>query len=102
MSNKRLPLHPGEFIKRVYIEEGGLTQSALADALDVNKGTLSRLIRGETDLTPTMAWKLHCVLGRSAQSWMNMQQRYSLAVTEAANRKWKPKCILKDGKLEAA
>lgn len=98
MSN-RIPLHPGEFIRRVYIEENGITQTALAEGLDINKGTLSRLLNGQTDVMPAMAIKLSVVLGRSAQSWLNMQSAHSLAKAQAVIGSWKPKLILNKGEL---
>lgn len=94
MAKKRTPLHPGTFIKRVYINEIGLTQSSIAEGLGVNKGTLSRLLTGQTDVSPTMAVKLSAVLGRSAESWLNMQAAHSLAKVEAETKTWKPRLVL--------
>ena len=103
MAKKRIPLHPGAFIKGVYIDEGGLKAEAIADALGVHKGTMSRLINGRSDLTPAMAVKISTVLGRSPQSWMNMQQAHSLAKAEEAIRveKWKPTAKLSGGQMKA-
>lgn len=104
MTKKRTPLHPGEFIKRVYIEEAGLTASAIAEGLRVNKGTFSRLLRGLNDVTPAMALKLSAVLGRSAQSWMNMQSAHSLAKAEleAVENKWSPAKAFVGGEMKPA
>jgi addiction module HigA family antidote len=103
MAKRRIPLHPGAFIKGVYIDEGGLKAEAIADALGVHKGTMSRLINGRSDLTPAMAVKISAVLGRSPQSWMNMQQAHSLAKAEEAIRveKWKPAAKLSGGQMKA-
>jgi plasmid maintenance system antidote protein VapI len=57
MTRKRIPLHPGAFIKSVYIEKGGLKADAIADAVGVHKGTMSRLINGHSYMTPAMAAK---------------------------------------------
>ena len=102
MSKKRIPLHPGEFVKRVYIEEANLSLNSIADALLVNKGTFSRFVKGEVDLSPKMVHKLSNSLGRTPESWMNMQQAHSLAKAEAELGKWKPKKVLVEGKLEVA
>lgn len=99
MTKKRMPLHPGEFIRRVYIDEGELKQADIAAALRVNRSTLSRLIKGDSDVTPQMALKLHKVLGRTAQSWMNMQQAHSLAKVEQTEAGWRPARILHRGRL---
>ncbi|NZA76538.1 HigA family addiction module antidote protein, partial [Escherichia coli] len=40
--------------------------------------TLSRVLNGKADLSVEMALRLSRVLGRSAESWINMQTQYSL------------------------
>lgn len=72
------PMHPGAFIKRVYLEPFGIGNNVLAQKLNVARGTVSRLINGKTNLSPEMAIKLSKVLGRSPQSWMQMQDNYDL------------------------
>ncbi|MCD9709796.1 HigA family addiction module antitoxin [Klebsiella pneumoniae] len=51
----------------------------LADKLDVSQSTLSRLLNGKTDLSYEMALRLSKVVGRSAESWVNMQTQFSLS-----------------------
>jgi len=72
------PPHPGEFIKKTYIEplKIGLRKAALN--LDVAPSTFSRLIKGESGLSPEMALKLSKAFGRTAESWMQMQMNYEL------------------------
>ena len=49
-----------------------------------------------------MALKLSAVLGRSAASWMTMQQAHSLAKAEraVAAAKWQPALRLIDGEMQ--
>ena len=70
--------HPGEYINQTYIESGVTTKAELSKALDVSQSTVSRLISGKVDVTPNMAIRLSYVLGRSPESWMDMQAVYSL------------------------
>ena len=72
------PMHPGEFIKRVYLEPHNIGSNELARKLKVSPGLVSRLLNGKTDVSPAMAIKLSKVLGRTAESWMNMQAEHSL------------------------
>ena len=72
------PIHPGAFIKRVYLEPFGLGSNELARRLKVSGGLISRLLNGKTDISPAMALKLSKVLGRSAESWLLMQDNYNL------------------------
>jgi len=100
MTTKRIPTHPGRFIQRVYLDELDVSASDLANALEINKATLSRLLNEKADLSPTLALKLGEVLGRSPQSWMNMQANHSLAKIEA-DLKFSPQMVLKNGVLTA-
>ena len=72
------PMHPGAFIKRVYLEPFNIASNELARKLQVSPGLVSRLINGKTDVSPTMALKLSKVLGRTPESWLFMQDNYDL------------------------
>lgn len=75
------PPHPGEFIKEVYLEELGISERLVAQKLKVSPSTLNRLIQGKSSLTPEMALRLSKTLGRTPESWLAMQDKYSLWVT---------------------
>lgn len=79
MSVIKNPLHPGEFLMLGYIEPLGLSITELASNLDVSVSSLSRLVNKKSDLSYDMAVRLSFVLGRSEESWVNLQLRYSLA-----------------------
>lgn len=96
MATKRIPTHPGKFMQRVYLDELDISASDLANALEINKATLSRLLNEKADLSPALALKLTEVLGRSPQSWMSMQATHSLAKIEA-DLKFNPPVVLKNG-----
>jgi len=72
------PLHPGVFIKRVYLEPFEIGSNELARRLQVSAGLVSRLLNEKTDVSPPMALKLSVVLGRSPESWLLMQDNYNL------------------------
>lgn len=72
------PMHPGEFIKRVYLIPFNIASNELARNLQVSPGLISRLINGKTDISPAMALKLSKVLGRSPESWLLMQDNHDL------------------------
>ncbi len=72
------PPHPGEFIKEVYLDELSISEREVAQKLKVAPSSLNRLIRGEISLTPEMALRLSKTLGRTPESWLIMQDRYSL------------------------
>jgi antitoxin HigA-1 len=72
------PPHPGEFIIHVYLEEHGISGRELAEKLDVAASTLNRILKGTSGITPEMALRLSKTLGRSPESWLQMQQNYDL------------------------
>ena len=72
------PMHPGAFIKRVYLEPNNIGSNALARQLKVSTGLMSRLVNEKTGLSSEMALKLSRVLGRSPESWLLMQDNYDL------------------------
>ncbi|MCH8502273.1 MAG: HigA family addiction module antidote protein [Aliidiomarina sp.] len=72
------PLHPGEFIKRVYLEPFNLSSNELARKLKMSAAQVSRLLNCKSDLSPTVALKLSKVLGRSPESWLAMQDNFNL------------------------
>ena len=72
------PMHPGAFIKRVYLEPNEMGSNELARQLKVSTGLMSRLVNEKTGLSSEMALKLSKVLGRSPESWLLMQDNYDL------------------------
>lgn len=72
------PPHPGEFISEVYLEPFGVSGRELAKQLDVSASTLSRVLSGASRVTPEMALRLSKALGRSAESWLAMQDAHDL------------------------
>lgn len=98
------PMHPGEFLLEVFMKPFGISVKKMADGLGVSQSTVSRLINKKADLTAEMAIRLSVVVGRSSESWLNMQSNYSL--NRLAADKWRLLPSLKpikfdfDGKVE--
>lgn len=72
------PPHPGGFIKATYVDPFELSIRSLADSLDVSPSTLTRIINGQSGISPEMALRLSKALGRSPESWLAMQHAYDL------------------------
>jgi addiction module HigA family antidote len=72
------PPHPGEFITEVYLEPNGLSGRELALKLGVAASTLSRILKGTSNISPEMALRLSKALGRSPESWLAMQYNHDL------------------------
>ena len=72
------PPHPGAVIRRVYVEPFKLGSNEVARKLQVSPSTFNRLLNEKADISPEMALKLSKVLGRTAESWLAMQDNYDL------------------------
>ena len=67
------PPHPGEFIEGVVLEPCELSIRQVAERFGVSASTFQRLVAGKSRVSPDMALRLSRVLGRSAESWLSMQ-----------------------------
>jgi addiction module HigA family antidote len=72
------PPHPGEFIRATYLEPFGISVRTLAANLGVSPSTLARIVSEQSAISPEMALRLSKALGRSAESWLQMQHNYDL------------------------
>ncbi|MBD3386295.1 HigA family addiction module antidote protein [candidate division KSB1 bacterium] len=72
------PPHPGEFIREIYLEPYNLSIRQVAEKLQVSPSTLSRLIKGQSDISSEMALRLSKTLGRTPESWLIMQNQFDL------------------------
>jgi len=72
------PPHPGAFIRAVCLDSLQLSVRDLASRLQVAPSTLNRILQGRSRVTPEMALRLSRCLGRSAESWLAMQDAHDL------------------------
>jgi addiction module HigA family antidote len=76
------PPHPGEILKELYLDPLQLTISETAKGLQVTRKTLSMLVNGHSGISPEMALKLAKAFNTTPESWLNLQQQYSLRESE--------------------
>jgi antitoxin HigA-1 len=72
------PPHPGEFIRDIYLAPYGLSVRSLAESLGVSASTLTRIVNGQSGISPAMALRLSKAIGRSPECWLAMQHNYDL------------------------
>lgn len=66
---------PGATIKE-QLEDRGMSQKEFTSRMGMLDEHISRLIRGEVQLTPDVAYKLEMVLGVPAKFWINLESIY--------------------------
>jgi antitoxin HigA-1 len=79
------PPHPGEVIEGLYLEPFNVSARAIAAQLRVSPSTFARVVTGQSAVSPDMAIRLSKVLGRSPESWLQLQINYDLWVAEQQN-----------------
>ena len=67
--------HPGSVLKRE-LKARGIKQKDFAEAIGMPASNLSALIKGNRNITESIAIKLEEALGIPYQNWMNLQNRY--------------------------
>ncbi len=72
------PPHPGEFIREIYLEPYDLSIRSFAESLGVSPSTLTRIVNGQSGISPEMALRLSKAVGRSAESWLALQHNHDL------------------------
>ena len=67
------PPHPGNFIRTEVLDELGLSVTRTAEILGVRRRVLSRLLNGNTRLTPEMALRVEKAFGLGMDLMLRMQ-----------------------------
>ena len=78
------PVHPGEVLKADFIEPFALSATAVAKAIGVTPARINEIVRQRRGITAETVLRLAKYFDTDAQSWMNLQDRYELAVAERA------------------
>ena len=73
------PPHIGGFIRRNFVEASRLQITEAAEALNVDRTALSRLLNEKSSLSWDMAMKIEKTFGHSAEHLMRMQHSYDAA-----------------------
>jgi addiction module HigA family antidote len=76
MSKMHNPAHPGEVLREWL--PAGMSVTQAADALQINRVTLSNLLHGRGNVTANIALRLSQWLGTSPELWINMQTQFDL------------------------
>ena len=76
------PVHPGEVLKHDFMEPFALSSNALARAIGVTPTRIHDIVRCRRGITAETALRLARYFRTDAQSWMNLQGQYELAVAE--------------------
>lgn len=76
---KKLPnIHPGEVLLKDFLEPMGLSQNALARAINVPPRRVNEIVLGKRAITADTALRLARAFGTSEKFWLGLQADYDL------------------------
>lgn len=77
--SNRMPTKPGEILQKEFLTPLGITQTALANHLNIPVRRINEIIKGKRAVTPETAQLLAAALNTSPEFWLNAQTAYNLA-----------------------
>ena len=77
-SSKLAPIHPGEILREEFMRPLGLSQNALARALNVPPRRINEIVLEKRGVTADTALRLARYLGTTAEMWTGLQADYDL------------------------
>jgi antitoxin HigA-1 len=77
-ANKLPPIHPGEILREEFMKPRGLSQNALARALNVPPRRINEIVLEKRGITADTALRLARFFGTSAEMWAGLQADYDL------------------------
>jgi len=75
-------VHPGEILREDILPGANISESKLAQHLNVSRMTVNRLVNERQAISPNMALRLGRLFGNSPDFWLNLQNAYDLSVAE--------------------
>jgi len=78
--------HPGRILEQEFLWPFGLTQSALATAVQVPTSRINAIVRGRRGISAETAMRLARHLCTTEEFWLRLQAAYDLAQAETRHR----------------
>src|SRR6266513_587510 len=86
-TNKLPPIHPGEILREEFMKPRGLSQNALARALNVPPRRINEIVLEKRGITADTALRLARFFGTSAEMWTGLQADYDLRTARCEKQK---------------
>lgn len=82
---RQIPLeHPGSILLEDWLKPLGISQYALAKAIDVPPRRINEIVKGLRGISVDTALRLAAFFGTDAQSWVNLQAHYDTELAREA------------------
>lgn len=86
-TTKLAPIHPGEILREEFMRPRGLSQNALARALNVPPRRVNEIVLEKRGVTADTALRLARFFGTSAEMWTGLQADYDLRLARFEKQK---------------
>jgi len=80
MTDKLLPVHPGEILQEEFIKPMNLSQNRLAIDIGVDARRINEIVLGKRAISADTALRLARYFGTTDRFWLNLQSRFDLEV----------------------
>lgn len=77
-------IHPGEILLEEFLMPMGISQTRLANSINVPPRRINEIVLGKRGITADTALRLSKVFGTSVQFWMGLQDEYELREASAS------------------
>ncbi len=78
LPTQRPPTHPGELLRREFLDPLEITQTELAERIGVSFPRVNEIVNGKRGVTPDTALRLSRLLGTTPEFWLNGQRNWDL------------------------
>ena len=78
LPTNRAPTHPGEILRKDFLEPLGLSQKEVAARMGVSYVRFNELVNGRRGVTPDTALRLARLFGTTPEFWLNGQRNLDL------------------------
>jgi addiction module HigA family antidote len=103
MKPKKLPpIHPGEILREEFMKPRGLSQNALARALNVPPRRINEIVMEKRSISADTALRLARFFGTTAEMWTGLQADYDLRLARYEKEKQIQRDVEPLADLEAA
>ncbi|CAI2187376.1 20129_t:CDS:2 [Funneliformis geosporum] len=78
-----IPIHPGEILKEEILVSRKISQTKLAEDINVPVAKIRGICQAKRDIDADIALRLGVYFGTSFEFWLNLQQNYDLRILES-------------------
>jgi antitoxin HigA-1 len=82
MSERLLPIHPGEILLEDFLHPHRLSQYRLAKDIGVPPRRINEIVLGKRAITADTAMRLGRYFGTSTRFWLNLQSNHDLEIAQ--------------------